>query len=314
MRLGHARLIARFSPAHVAGEIDLARPHEGFHLTTVGGQAVPACRLAAPSIPDLLPMHPEPPSHQERASAATTACSPQNIDWHIRGSDLVVSYPETTLRPLQVDVIWRAASGNGKRAILGGLDLIVSVRTPLLDSWPQMAVASEVPANDIRRLRAVTGSRFDAVALRSPLEMLPAQGPPCVLFRLPGGLVSYAEMVYPPDFERDELLPSSHDSSLVSFRHQLFARSLEKGVILRCHLRGAFCRARTTNKRPRRSITTSPPKTQSSGRERRRQKACVRFQRLDSVAPTTVSSISILERQRRGTLCLGTTIDCLAIR
>ncbi len=73
----------------------------------------------------------------------------------------------------------------------------------------------------------------------APLRLSPADGPGCVLWRLPGEELSYVEMISPGDFHDDEaaLDAAAHGSRL---RHRLFPQSLEKGVLLRARVRGAF--------------------------------------------------------------------------
>jgi hypothetical protein len=64
------------------------------------------------------------------------------------------------------------------------------------------------------------------------------------LLRLPDGQGSYVEMVHPLDFGRTEIcgvgVTESGEARLWSFKHTLFAETLEKGVILRSRVLGAF--------------------------------------------------------------------------
>ena len=201
----------------LCGHIDLARPHEGIALTAVAGKPLEGCRLTAIALD------------------AATDVPP--CDCHVRGCDLVVAYGDSAARPVAVDVIWRTLTDEAGE-ITAGLDVVVSVRTPLLESRPTLTLASTVTAEEVWRLTDATSGTFVAVPRSDAQRMLPVDGPSCVLFRLPGGRLSYAEMVYPPDFQRDEL--TLHDPKSVALRHEVFGPSLEKGVILRCRLRGVF--------------------------------------------------------------------------
>jgi hypothetical protein len=162
-----------------------------------------------------------------------------NFDWHVRGQDLVVSYGDDASRPLWVDLLWRATPGDGRQAIVAALDLIVSVRTPLLDSRPRMSVVSELLGDNVRRLIGATSRAFTPISLVDSMRMSPAEGPSCVLFQLPDTPLSYVEMIHPSDFVEDELLRLPAPRAL-ALRHGLFVGNLEKGVVLRCRLRGAF--------------------------------------------------------------------------
>jgi hypothetical protein len=74
---------------------------------------------------------------------------------------------------------------------------------------------------------------------RDRLVMEPASGPGCLVFRLSGLSLSYIEMVHPADFRHDELMPGPARGAL-RLEHRLFPQTLEKGVILRARVRGAF--------------------------------------------------------------------------
>lgn len=200
----------------VCGQIDLTRPHDGVLLSRVAGQPLAGCRFGAVEL-----------------EAAIDAAQ---FDCHVRACDLVATYSDTAARPLAVDVVWRTLPGEPDLCV-AGLDVIVSVRTPLLESRPTLTLASKLPAGEIRRLRDAASGAFIALAKEAVMRE-PADGPSCTLFRWPDGPLSYAEMIYPPDFQRDELAPRANGG--VALRHELFGSSLEKGVILRCWLRGVF--------------------------------------------------------------------------
>ncbi len=173
---------------------------------------------------------------------------PGDVNWpaecYVRGDDLVVAYTESVLRPLsplRVDAVWRALRPGSADEFLAAVELIVSVRTELLDSPAVAFVQSELPGGAMFRLAGTSQPRCEALAL-APSELLrlvPAEGPGCVLCRLPGGEPTYAEMIHPADFHNDEAsLGPLGDGAIL--RHCLFNQSLEKGVILRSRVRGVF--------------------------------------------------------------------------
>jgi len=209
----------------LAARLDLTRPADGLLDVAVGAMPWHAARLLGVVAA---------PLSQNAADAPTES--------HIRGADLVVAYEASAHRPMRVDALWRAVAPAAGDKFLAAADLIVSVRTDLLDSRPELAVQSVLPACEIVRLTA--RDPIAGAALPHP-ENAPAafgleNGAGCLLFRPPGQSLSYAEMVHPADFQRDELHCGAAESREVRVVHQLFSTSLEKGVILRARVRGIF--------------------------------------------------------------------------
>jgi hypothetical protein len=155
---------------------------------------------------------------------------------------MIVAYEESSRSPVRVDAVWRAVAPAAAANSLAAVDLIVSVRTHLLDTHPNLAVESVVPASDVFRLSASQSAVCEPLGLadKGPIAIDPDRGAGCLLFRLPGDLVSYAEMVHPADFQHDELSRGVSGDRTLHIAHRLFRTSLEKGVILRARVRGIF--------------------------------------------------------------------------
>ena len=205
--------------------LDPARPDEGLTGVCPAGVPVEGMRLLAVEFPwPAAPGGRQPPA-----------------ECYVRGADLTAVYQESPAWPVQVDLVWRPVFPKAQDGILAGIDLLVSVRTPRLDSRPQLVVRSLLPSSAIFRLTQRAASRWEPVTPRSDCSLTfePATGAGCFVFRLPGTGLSYVEIVHPADFFRDELLcrPGSPGAGL---RHPLFPEPLEKGVILRARLRGLF--------------------------------------------------------------------------
>lgn len=162
-------------------------------------------------------------------------------DVYNRGTDLVVTYDESTDRAARVQLYWRSVAEPGEA--IAAIDLQVSVQTNLLDSWPELVTSSTLPATEFLRLR--DDGRFRAEMSEGD-DLYPDDvGPICYLVRLPGTALSYVEMVHPADAAAEPpqgqcaaTRETGHWSLYVS--HRLFAESLEKGVIRRARLRGLF--------------------------------------------------------------------------
>src|SRR4051812_37189490 len=81
-----------------------------------------------------------------RASAGPT---PETlVECYQRGPDLVATYAQTPERNVRPQVYWRVVESEGLPA-RGGLEVILSAQTSLLDSQPQMIVESALPASDM---------------------------------------------------------------------------------------------------------------------------------------------------------------------
>jgi hypothetical protein len=159
------------------------------------------------------------------------------IDCYQRGGDLIATYAQTPERPMRVQAYWRAESGTESSSVV---DLQVSVQTSLLDSCPRLATSTRLPRGELRRLIDARAGACESISLAEarPWVLEPEQGPACFLFRWPGAEASYVEMVYPGDSDRSKL--KLCDSGRLELGHSLFSESLEKGVIVRSRVRGAY--------------------------------------------------------------------------
>lgn len=164
---------------------------------------------------------------------------------YVRGTDLVAVYDESPARPVRIDALWRATATQSPPGVIAVVDLLVSVRTSLLESQPALAVGSTVPADQVLRLGGPDlAEHAPAVCLNvpagSPLVLRPAEGPGCLVFRPGHGDRSYAEMVHPADFHEAVLCRTGPQGELLRVAYPLFPQPLEKGVILRARVRGAW--------------------------------------------------------------------------
>ena len=158
-------------------------------------------------------------------------------DCYERGGDLVAVYEQTALRPLRVQVYWRAAEAD---ALGTSVDLQLSVQTSLLDSRPTLSAATRLPGGEVRRLVDAAAGEWETLqptgdrswALESPAEPL------CWLFRWRQTGLSYVELALPGETHRSELTLAA--SGRLELSHQVFVEHLEKGVILRTRIRGAY--------------------------------------------------------------------------
>lgn len=161
-------------------------------------------------------------------------------DAFVRGNDLVATYAETNERPFSLQVYWRATIGP-RGALL--LDSILSLQTDLLESFPSLAVETnlaaatvwQVPATE--KVAAKKGSTEINLSTGQQ-NSLSTHASDALVFRPFDGNWSYAEMTYPEDRGEGQLQRIEDDSYVL--RRQLGGSFLEKGVIRRLRVRGAF--------------------------------------------------------------------------
>ena len=211
---------ARWSNSDFSAAVFLPRPDRGLHDVRLDGTAIDA---------DLLGL--VFPSALSERDLALQEC-------HARGRDLLAQYPEATSWPICVDVAWRVLFGNPSRGILAGVDLIASVRTALLESWPELAVGSRMVADEAFQLVDAATIQFEPCAVAGAGHAAEPVGPGLFVARLARTPFSFAEMVHPADGQGSTASGSGKWPTLFRTRRRLFAERLEKGVLLRSRVRG----------------------------------------------------------------------------
>ena len=175
-------------------------------------------------------------------SAVTPHDAQAGIERYVRGGDLVVTYADRPAPAMRAQLYWRAGA-HQRHGAIAAIELVVSVQTSLLDSFPNLAVRTQLVASEAYRLADAARGSFasivppsnDAAADDSP------EAPQCYLFRLPGGQYSYTEMVHPADGRQSLWDGWLHGIDYrMQLRHGFFAQRLEKGVILRSRVLGVL--------------------------------------------------------------------------
>lgn len=219
MAFSHWRLSGGLASLHCGswqGRVDVDCPRAGLHGLARDGRTYDGLSALAVEI--------------------DTAANPLT-DAYVRAADLIATYEATPSQPHRLQVYWRVQQSDGLLAV----DLYVSVQTQRLDVQSSVATSSVVPADEVLRLVDARSGRFEAVVLddRRRQDIARGDGPGCLVFRLRGDAVSYAEMAHPVDFQGSELCRSG-EGGAYRLRHNLFAAHLEKGVILRARQRGVL--------------------------------------------------------------------------
>jgi hypothetical protein len=226
---------AELSLGDLQARLDLAQPQAGLRDVAFAGVSLESIRL----LQVLLPR----PESVARESLA---------DRYVRGRDLVATYDQTEWRSVRPQVYWRCVEPAAGRRAPVGVDLVLSVQTSLLESDPALRTRSRLPRGEVWRLADDSTGRFER------LDPATGHGPQAggglraslFLFRLPASGISYAEMVYPGDFQGAELRIAGESSRprgqgaiaepAVELTFPMFCEHLEKGVIRRGRVRGVF--------------------------------------------------------------------------
>jgi hypothetical protein len=160
-------------------------------------------------------------------------------DSYVRGGDLVATYQPRDDWPYTTQVYWRVTESEWPEGVLGSLSLFVSMQTHLLETWPRLCIHSRLEADEMFRL--ADGLQQGAVGEslgEGRHAVHPVGKACCVLRRLTGTKVSYAEVMPASDFR--EVLVNRVDNGACETSWELFADFLEKGVIRRVQVQALF--------------------------------------------------------------------------
>ncbi len=162
---------------------------------------------------------------------------PAELEVFVRGADLVARYQQFSGQPFTCQIYWRI--GQWRSAIL--VDTIISVHTELLETFPSIFLESCLPGREVWQISS-TGQPTEL-----PAEtILDSDASSCaagIVSRPPGAAWSYAEMVHPEDggaWQIEKLPSVSAGPPGYAIRRRLGGEFLEKGVIRRLRVRGAF--------------------------------------------------------------------------
>lgn len=170
-----------------------------------------------------------------------------NAETHARGNDFVATFAQGGRERVTPQLDWRAQCFDDLAAVK--LELIISVKTDLLDSHPLSRTHSLI-SNEATILHAASlaAPRFET--LKKPGQPAATDSGRAIrfdaaqsnehifLFRLPDLELSFAQLIHPSDFVAAELgIDAEPPYSLVA---TLFPERLEKGVIRRGRVCGFF--------------------------------------------------------------------------
>src|SRR3989304_1468889 len=198
-----------------SAQVDLARPQLGLHRLRLCDESLVGQLLAI-------------------APGDARAWPGGLADAYGRGGDLVARYEPSGDWPFAPQVYWRAESFDNVNGPRGGLSLLVSIQTDFLHPHPRLDVQTELPAEQLVRVMCECDEARVEPAVVGRQDCSSAARACCLIWRLPGGRHSYAEIMPASDFR--QLAVESPAQGVYRSRWRLFGEFLEKGVIWRARL------------------------------------------------------------------------------
>ncbi len=165
------------------------------------------------------------------------------LESYVRGNDLVAGYESCGPQSFP-HVYWRARNRGTGGAV--GLEIVLSMRTDLLDALPQSAVDTLVGNVSFFHASALETSAFKSLRRAKRARKITAAESTTHLFvmRDEQAGVTYAEMVHPSDFASAVVFNPESAADSWHVKSHLFPERLEKGVIRRARIGGWFLPAK----------------------------------------------------------------------
>ncbi len=206
----------------LAARVSLVDPSQGVFEIRLGGSELPGARLLRP-----------------RQFARSR--EQQAPDWYVRGPDLVATYPHNDQKGMHCQLDWRLIHHPDLSVV--GLEMVVSLRTDLLDDDATLHVASEIPSAEMFCLLDDPPGSFLTVPSTGRQVISATETPSrlgLLLHRMVNELGSYIEIAHPTDFTTVRIERASEETPLAKTTFPLFAERLEKGVIRRARAQALF--------------------------------------------------------------------------
>lgn len=167
----------------------------------------------------------------------TSEVESQQFAVHVRGTDLVVRYPEDQQRNVHPEIYWRMMEPKISAGV-SGIELIASVQTSKLTSKPRLTTLSQFIAEEVLQIEARRNG--DCHKIDFEIEKVRRlERDSFLLIRPNNTSFSYCEMVHPSDFVNSKVM-ITEQREVAQLSHELFPQSLEKGVIRRGRVCGIF--------------------------------------------------------------------------
>lgn len=241
---------ARLQTASLAGRIELLYPDQGLGDLQLSGESLVGTILAVRrQFPAAVSSPPVDGQRTRQPPEWAVA------DKYVRGHDVVATYAASDDWPYLTQIYWHASQSSDASAALGSVSLLVSLQTPLLDSWPEVLIESQLAAEEVLCVTCDAEHRVNVQEVNhADFLLATSMSTTCIVWRLHGRGISFLETV--PAGDARELSLRRVGGDLWHSRWELFADFLEKGVIRRARLESQFV-ARTQDLELARAICQS---------------------------------------------------------
>ena len=231
---GHSWLLktprAELRAGSLHGELDVSRPELGVSQLSINQRACTG------KLVGVLPCTQKDPHAQPSIREDLEHLLPRQLaDVYVRDGDLIVAYQPTEDWPYATQIYWQISEESYLPDLLSSMSVLLSLQTHLLDTWPTMCIDTHLEADEI--VHVDCESRYENAIHVLPFGtsvIRPATAACCILYRLAGMPISYAEMM-PCNDMRGVTISRDHDR-MCRARWELFAEFLEKGVIRRARM------------------------------------------------------------------------------
>jgi hypothetical protein len=207
-------------------KVDLGRPELGLHGLMLNATPVRKLQLLQTRL---------------EASEAAPATLAEVVQ---RGSELAVTYAETTDLPIQRQMKWKISETLEPMSVT--IDLVVCVQTSQLDSDPRFVITSVIPSVSWRQLRQLKQDLY----FSNTDQQGDQQGCPVGVYvaQLADNTTHYTQVLLPSDelTAKVRVEKSGDGDALTSV---LFSERLEKGVIRCARVRGVLSDGEMTESR-----------------------------------------------------------------
>lgn len=226
--------IGRLTHGELSGDVDVARPIFRLRGNSFHDKEVTCALLGV--------------ARNDESVAGVDAETATGSQWwplpvaevYVRGNDLVASYRPVNDWPYSPQLYWQANTLDAVEGVLASLSLTVCLQTHLLDTCPQISVASQMPSRELLRLSI----REDGLASVEPVVERDCVAPEgsllCTIRRLKGAPMSYVEVMPATDFRELKLQADGGGNGNSRSEWLLFADFLEKGVIRKARVQAAL--------------------------------------------------------------------------
>ena len=226
--------IASCKQDDISFRVDLHYPGRGLQIDPAGTRGIEGLSC--------LRISPQPPTPKGGETL---------IDAYARGRDLIATYAQTPARTSRPEIYWSIVNDDD----MVGIEATIGVQTSLLDSDPTVRSSTSFPPGKLSNLASIAAAEWISLSAGDEVS---AESASLFLFRPNDASWSYAEIVYPSDFQGAEVTEGD-SSGTMQLNFALFPEFLEKGVIRKARIQALWLPREDDEALEKRRAVASPP-------------------------------------------------------